>query len=374
LAQLLLEAHRGLTQPPNPELAMAGSWLRILHGFSDLAGGYWRGAEGRSAWALLAGLLMLNAAEVGLLLRVNTWNRDLFDALERRDGIHILVDCGIALLLLAAGFAVASCLNLHARRRLAIGWRRWLTERLTADWLASGSAADHANADGRIAEDARIATEEAIELISSLSHALITLACFVGVLWQLSAHPPIVLGRIALDLPGYLLWVAVLYAGCGTAIAGMLARPLVRATDHRQTEEASYRATLVLAQQHGPAMPQRARLGALFGGVVATFVRQTRALGHLQLFGAGNVRLGAGLPLLAATPAYLAGVVTLGWVMQAAQAFQEVARALSWPVDQMPRLATWRASAARVVALHRATAVAPWPAIPLGPAVAAAIP
>jgi putative ATP-binding cassette transporter len=47
-------------------------------------------------------------------------------------------------------------------------------------------------------------------------------------------------------------------------------------------------------------------------------------------------------------------VVTLGWVMQAAQAFQEVARALSWPVDQMPRIAAWRASAERVVALYQA--------------------
>jgi putative ATP-binding cassette transporter len=38
--------------------------------------------------------------------------------------------------------------------------------------------------------------------------------------------------------------------------------------------------------------------------------------------------------------------------MQAAQAFQTVAGALSWPIGNMPRLATWRASAERVIALH----------------------
>jgi putative ATP-binding cassette transporter len=336
---------------PNPRLRAPG----LLRGFLTLAGGYWLGPTSLGARGLVLGLLALNALEVLLLLRLNRWNRDLFDALERHAGLEVLVTCAQVLALLAAGFALASFLNMQARRRLALGWRGWLTARLTLAWLAGEGTpeAGHANADGRIAEDARIATEEAIELACSLSQGLMRLACFVGVLWTLSAHPPYALGGVMVALPGYLLWIAMLYAGAGICIASLLSRPLVRSTEQRQTTEAEYRVALVTAREGADGTPGP-RLTRLFGAVAAAFGQQTRAATHLQLFGVGNLRLGTGLPFLLATPAYLAGVVTLGWVMQAAQAFQEVAGALNWPVDNMPRIATWRASAQRVLALHQA--------------------
>ncbi len=327
----------------------------MLRQFAALSGGYWRGESGRRAWPLALGLLALNAAEVALLLRLNAWNRDLFDALERRAPLAILLECGEVLVLLAAGFAVASFLNLQARRRLAVGWRGWLTTRLTVAWLRGEGVpeAGHANADGRIAEDARIATEEAVELACSLSQGLMRLGCFVGVLWTLSAHAPFLLAGIRFGLPGYLLWVAMLYAAIGMVVAGLLGRSLVRSTEQRQTKEAEFRVALVTAR-NGAGLAPGPRLQGLFGLLAQAFNRQTFASARLQLFGVGNIRLGAGLPFLVATPAYLAGVVTLGWLMQAAQAFQEVASALNWPVDNMPRIATWRASVQRVVALHQA--------------------
>ncbi len=300
---------------------------------------------------LAAVLVSLNLTEVLLLLRLNGWNRDLFDALERRDDAATLLGYGRILVLLALGFAVASWANLHTRRRLALGWRRWLTLRLTQGWLAAGGPGT-ANADGRIAEDARIATEEALELASSGTHAVIRLSCFVGVLWTLSGHPAFRLGGVLVNVPGYLLWVAMLYAALGVTCASLLGRPLVLTTEQRQGMEADYRAGLLGAPTGNASA--RARLSRMFEALAETFHRQSQAVGRLQLFGVANVRLGAGLPLLVATPAYLAGVVTLGWVIQASQAFLEVAAALNWPVDNMPRIAIWRASAQRVVALHMA--------------------
>jgi vitamin B12/bleomycin/antimicrobial peptide transport system ATP-binding/permease protein len=43
--------------------------------------------------------------------------------------------------------------------------------------------------------------------------------------------------------------------------------------------------------------------------------------------------------------------------MQSAQAFQQVTAALSWPVDNLPRIAEWRASVERVLALEEAVQV-----------------
>ena len=58
------------------------------------------------------------------------------------------------------------------------------------------------------------------------------------------------------------------------------------------------------------------------------------------------------VPLLLATPKYLAGDMTLGQVMQVAAAFTSVLGALNWFTDNYVRLAEWSASARRVDELY----------------------
>jgi putative ATP-binding cassette transporter len=56
-------------------------------------------------------------------------------------------------------------------------------------------------------------------------------------------------------------------------------------------------------------------------------------------------------PILVSAPRYILGSITLGALMQSAQAFQQTAGALSWPVDNMAKVAEWRASVERVLGL-----------------------
>lgn len=344
-------------------------WRHALRRFWSIAGPFWftPGTRG-AALGLLAALLALNAAEVALFLRFNTWNRDLFDALEQRDADRVVTEVWV-LGLIVLGFCAITSTALLTRRRLALSWRAWLSAKLTAAWLATGTGGA-ANADGRIAEDARVATEEAIELFASLVNAVITLAIFVGVLWALSEHPPVTIAGMSLLVPGYLVWLALIYVGAGLAATLLAGRSLVQATDHRQAMEADYRAALLRvrdARTRNPA--EGGPLARLFAALGASFNRQSGAFALLEIFVCFFTRFGLGLPFLIATPAYLAGVVTLGWVMQAAQAFQTVVGALSWPIGNMPRLATWRASAERVIALQEA-ATRPQPAAAPAPAAA----
>jgi putative ATP-binding cassette transporter len=59
-------------------------------------------------------------------------------------------------------------------------------------------------------------------------------------------------------------------------------------------------------------------------------------------------------PLLVAAPRYILGYITLGTLMQMAQAFSQVTAALSFPVDNLSGIAQWRASVERVMALQDA--------------------
>ncbi|MDP3428395.1 MAG: hypothetical protein Q8S17_13595, partial [Humidesulfovibrio sp.] len=58
------------------------------------------------------------------------------------------------------------------------------------------------------------------------------------------------------------------------------------------------------------------------------------------------------LPILIAAPQYIAGAMTLGALMQSAQAFQQLTSSLSWPVDSIGEIARCRASAERVLSLY----------------------
>ncbi len=269
--------------------------------------------------------------------------------------------------LIVAGAVLANAFHMVARRRLNIAWRAWLTERVVGDWMAEARhyqiaqiPGDHDNPDGRIAEDIRIATEYAVDLAHTLLYASLLLIAFVGVLWTLSGT----IRLLGIDVPGHMVALSVGYAALGSSVAFLLGRPLVRATDLRQTREADFRFGLVRARESAEPIAlargearQRSRLAALFDGIRPAWAAQSEGMARLTGFAAGYIVLAPVFPILVTTPRYIAGTITLGGVMQIAQAFQQVTAALSWPVDNLQRIAEWRASVERVLALEEALRV-----------------
>ena len=57
-----------------------------LRAFAAIAAGYWTAPGYRSiAWTLTGGMVVFGAINVGIALWLNIWNRDFFNALEKRD-------------------------------------------------------------------------------------------------------------------------------------------------------------------------------------------------------------------------------------------------------------------------------------------------
>jgi putative ATP-binding cassette transporter len=220
----------------------------------------------------------------------------------------------------------------------------------------------HDNPDGRIAEDVRNATEYAIDLAHALVYDLLLLVSFTKILWSLSAAPYLVIGGSAYFLPGYLVWLAVAYAGVGTVVALALGRPLIRAVDRRQTAEADFRFGLAHARENALSIAlahgetdERHRFEFLFKGAVGAWDQVTTALAHMFYYSSSWSVLSQVFPTLVVAPRYIAGLITLGGLMQSAQAFQQMVGALSWAIDNLGKVADWRASAERVFGLMNAS-------------------
>ena len=342
-------------------------WLGLFGQFRRLALPYWAGEEKWRAWAFTVALVLLTGSQVVVAVALNFWFEQLFDSLEQRDFERFLVLIGVFFLILAANMAVLT-IHLRVKRRLQIGWRDWLTARLLGEWMADGRhflithlPGDHDNPDGRIAEDIRIGTERAIELMHSLFYCLLLLISFTSILWELSGTTHITVGATEIYLPGYLVWLAILFSATGSTIALLLGRPLVRAANQRQSAEADFRFGLADAREKSLAVAlvrgeadARDRFARLFRRAVAAWDRQTAALANLMFFTSGWSMLPQIFPILVVAPRYIAGTITLGALMQTAQAFQQMTGALSWPIDNIPAVAEWRASVERVQALHEA--------------------
>ena len=339
---------------------------RFFREFIRISGPYWT-EPGRSRPRLLAVMLaLLVVCQVGLAIRLNIWTADLFDALERRSTDRAMAQIGIFVLIMLGTMATNTA-HLVVRRYLQLDWRRWLTARVIGDWMEDARhyqadliPGDHANPDGRIAEDIRIATEVAIDLASSLLYCTLLLVTFVGILWSLSGWI-----RVAgLDAPGHLVVLAFGYAGMGAVVAFLLGRPLVRATVTRQTREAEFRFSLVRAHESGEPIAvargeplERERLRTAFETIAQSWREQSMGLARLMAFSSGYVALAGVLPILVGTPRFLEGAISLGRLVQSGQAFQQVTAALSWPVDNLALIAGWRASVERVLMLDEAVRI-----------------
>ncbi len=312
-------------------------------------------------------MLLFGGINVGIALWLNIWNRDFFNALEKRDTSRLVEQLYIlAAIVVSAGIAVA--IHLHIRRRLQINWRTWLTQVTTRRWLHAGRqyqlgllADECDNPDGRIAEDIRVASETAVDFAQSILQCVLQLITFLSVLWVLSGTLPIKLGGVEFALPGYMVWAAVLYALFGSILTYALGRGLIEAGNVRQGREADMRSVLIRARENAEGIAlmrgeadERARLQGAMGNLRDAWHAQTRGQGSLALLTSSLAYLAPVVPLVVALPRYLGGELQLGGLMQTAQAFSSVQWALSWLIDNFPRFAEWRASVDRVVQLHNA--------------------
>jgi putative ATP-binding cassette transporter len=319
----------------------------------------------RRAWLLTIAVVVLTLVQILVQLRFNIWNRDFFNALENRDRPAFYGQLWTLLLLLLAamGSAVA---QLWAKQMLSLDWRRHLVHRLQSRWLEGGlhyqlnfmpDAAD--NPDQRISENTRWATAMAVDLLVGLLGSILTLATFLGVLWTLSGPLHVAMGASEFDIPGYMVWAALLYATIGSVLTFFLGGPLVDINIRRNQAESDHRFALIrmrensegIAMIRGEADEDRG-LRRAFGRVISVMKElygRERAL--MYLTSAYGMAAGV-VPIIVASPRYFAGAITLGVLMQITQAFLEVTRSLNWFVDKFPLLADWRSHIERVAALE----------------------
>lgn len=327
---------------------------------------YFRSEERWIALFLLAGAIGLTLASVSVSVAFSEWNRRFYDSLQNKDEAAFWTE------MIAFGWIAALAIFFGVARGLVspylrLRWRRWLTRHYLGHWLDGRGyyrielARQVDNPDQRIAEDLRLLGFYTMTLLLGFISAVATLVSFLVILWMLSG--PLSLKPIGIDItiPGYMVWAALLYAFFGTFFANLVGRRLIPLNYMQQRYEANFRFGLIRVRENAEGIalyrgePREAEvLDARFTDVFNNTWRVLVTELQLVFYQIGYGQLAIIFPYIVTAPKFFAGAITLGIVMQTAQAFGQVQSALSFFIDNYTNVAELRAVMERLRGLQAA--------------------
>jgi vitamin B12/bleomycin/antimicrobial peptide transport system ATP-binding/permease protein len=346
---------------------------RLGQGLSDLATAHWRVGERLSASFFILVIAALSLSMVGINLGQNIATGSAFTALQKSDARGFYLALGGVMMAIIA-YMVAAVAQLYLRQTFQLRWRRWLTDRYLSQWLARHvfyrmrfrDGID--NPDQRISEDVKVFIEQTMSLGLGLLGSIAALATFAALLWQLSGSITIPISGLAVTVPGYMVWAALLYAGLGSVFAHLIGRPLIHLNNQQQGKEADFRFNLVRLREeaegitlYGAEEQERKHALDRFRVLYDNMRLLIRSNARYVLYQLLVSQAAYGLSLLLASPRYFSGAILLGGLVQISNAFERVNEALSWLIGSYPTVAEWRATADRLVEFSGTIAPQPGP-------------
>lgn len=360
-----------------PRLTDAARKRTFLGKLWALTAPFFVSAEAPVALTLLVIVVAMVLAIVYVNVQLNTWYGDFQNLLQAKDlaptavaffGHHLFtVNKFLYLIgkfaLIVFPAVILSVYSTYLRQMLSIRWRRWLTERFLGLWLEErayyrlqiyGGGTD--NPEQRIEDDIASFTDVTLQLIIGIINKTVTLITFVSLLWVLSGPITLPLFGAEITIPGYMVWIAVIYAVVGTYVSYRIGRRLVRINFNQEQYRASFRFGMSrlkenaesVAMYRGETDEHRGLMG-LFTAVWTNWWELMRAQKSLAWFQQIYGQAGGIFPILVIAPRYFAGAIDFGTIFRISQAFGQVSDALTWFMDNFVALAEWKATVNRLI-------------------------
>jgi putative ATP-binding cassette transporter len=178
------------------------------------------------------------------------------------------------------------------------------------------------------------------------------------VLWTIGGSLNLSLIGIDVDIPGFLVVAAVLYAVIASALMMLIGRRFITVSEQKNQTEAELRYLLTRLRENGESIAliqgeeeERQGVDRSLRAVLRTWRSISYQTMKTTFVSSSSGFIAPILPIILCAPKYLDGSMTLGQVMQAASAFTTVQTAFNWLVDNYPKLADWTASARRAASL-----------------------
>ncbi|MEX5535780.1 ABC transporter ATP-binding protein/permease [Pseudomonas syringae] len=336
-----------------------------------LLSGYWKSPEKWIGVCLAVGVLVLGLLDTYLMVRYNDWYGDFFNSLQQGRAALFWAAIPMLALLMVATMGM-QVLQSYLDAWLQLSWRANTTGHMVSRWLSKKAyyriERDQVgdNPDQRIADDISTLVELTISLTIRFVTTMVSLASFGYLTWTKGGDLDTEVFGLALHVPGYMFWVAVIYAIVDFALTHLAGNRLLNLSVRREATEAEFRYSLMQVREHSEQIAmyhgervEKSRLQARFGSIWAVCKPLFLVKAQVNLANNFSVRVMGLLPLLLMAPSVLAGTIDLGSMMAANAAWMSTALGLSWFTRNYTTIAEWRAAALRLVLLDKAIDHAP---------------
>lgn len=279
-------------------------------------------------WAWGGGVTLLASLfiQVELTVKINEWYGRFYNMLQKATE-HQLEEFWQELLVfayIAFPYVLIATLTAYFTRIYAFRWREAMTFSYVNKWQQVEEEVEGASQ--RIQEDiyrfARIVESLGLQVI----RAILTLVAFLPILWGLSGGVDLPYIR---DIPGSLVWVALLVSIGGLLISWFVGIKLPGLEYNNQKVEAAFRKELVYAEDDKVNFGKTETIIELFTGLKFNYHRLFLHYGYFDIWLNFFEQLMIIVPYLIMGPGLFTGLITLGVLVQVSNAFSKVRESFS---------------------------------------------
>ena len=303
-------------------------------------------------WSLLGLLLLLSFTVNGINVSISYVFRFVDTALNQQEPEtfwqFLFVYAGIII-----GAIPLLVLYRYVRLKLALRWRKWLTEHFLERYFANRSyyelnsnAANTEidNPDQRITQDIKSFTEVTLSFLLDILDSVLTLISFTAILYTISKSLTVGL---------------LVYALFGTLVAVVAGRKLIKINYDQLRLEANFRYGMVHVRDNAESIafyrgeePEQQQIGERLIAAIRNFDLLIIWRSLIDLFQFGYNYFTRIVPYVIVAPLYFSGETDFGTFTQASIAFSQVLGALSLITNRIEQIAEFAASINRLGAFY----------------------
>ncbi|BCX78790.1 putative transporter [Campylobacter sp. 19-13652] len=286
-------------------------------------------------WALWAygGIALILLALVyitHLNVQINSWYASFYDIMQnvKEHNVQDFWDSIEQFLYIAMPYVAVNMLLSFFASHWVFRWREAMSFAYIELWRDTQK--DIEGSSQRIQEDvyrlAKILEDLGIKAVK----ALMTLIAFIPVLWALSEHMPL---PVLKDIPGSLVWVALLVSIGGLGVSWFVGIKLPHLEYNNQKTEAAFRKELVLAEDDKQKYASQQQISNLFSALKANYYKLFLHYGYFNLWLISFSQVLVIVPYVLMGGGLFTGAITLGTLVQVSNAFSQVRESFSVFID-----------------------------------------
>lgn len=284
-------------------------------------------------------ILFLSLFGVRLSVLFSNWYNSMYTALQEKDESTFWIQM-MVFAVLAIIHIFRSLTAFYMQQAFTIRWREDLNERVLNQWLRNKNyyrlfflKQQVDNPDQRIQQDVASFVSVSLSLTLGLITNMVSVVAFTVILWNLSGP----LALFGVEIPRGIVFILFIYVLIATVFAFKIGRPLIRLNFLDERLNANYRYSLIRLREYAESVAfyggervEGFKLSQRFKAVIENVWAIVHRSLKFQGFNFIVSQVAVIFPFILQAPRFFSGQLTLGGMIQTAQAFNSLQDSLSF--------------------------------------------